>query len=71
MNTSRALLKPLSALEHDYNECVRNLSSDVIAVIENNVDLPPEYSGPEHFKVQAAHRIYAQIRARQDGVDTE
>lgn len=71
MNASRSLLKPLSALEHDYNHCVRNLDVATIAVIENNVDLPPEYSGPEHFKVQTAHRIYAQIRARQDGVDTE
>ena len=71
MNNPRALLKPLNALEHEYNNCIRHFTVEMIAVIENNVDLPPEFTGPEHFKVQAAHRIYAQIRARQDGVDAE
>ena len=71
MNASRALLKPLNALEREYNDCIRHMAPDVIAVIENNVDLPAAYSGLEHFKVQCAHRIYAQMRARQDGVDAE
>jgi hypothetical protein len=57
------LMRTPEELEADYLEIVRNMSFEMIAMVEGSQTLPEEYRGKEHFKVQTAHAVYWQIRA--------